>query len=163
VTLHVELVVPDREVWSGSARMIIAKTLDGDIGVMQSHPPVIGLLAEGSIVRILDAQASGSSGAGVSSVNNGSGANAGSGGQTGRGAAGETTGELVAAVSGGFLSVADDRISILARHAVLGRDVDTSATKAELDEASAGGPPGGEESAETRYARARLRAAGEPA
>jgi F-type H+-transporting ATPase subunit epsilon len=149
VTLHVELVVPDREVWSGSARMVIAKTLDGDIGVMSSHPPVIGLLAEGSLVRILDAEASG---------------DAGSGADSGAGARpGDDAGELVAAVSGGFLSVSDDRVSILARQADLGRDVDVSAAKAELEEASGQGQPGTEESAETRYARARLRATGEQA
>jgi F-type H+-transporting ATPase subunit epsilon len=161
VTLHVEVVVPDRAIWSGSARMVIAKTIDGDIGVMASHPPVIGLLAEGSVVRIMDAQGSGSGGAGVSGRMNGSDSQPGSDGRDGDGATGETTGELVAAVSGGFLSVAGDRISILARHAELGRDVDKAATKAELEEAD--GQPGGEESAETRYARARLRAAGEQA
>ena len=34
--------------------MVIAKTLDGDIGVLTGHPPVLGILAEGSVVRILD-------------------------------------------------------------------------------------------------------------
>jgi F-type H+-transporting ATPase subunit epsilon len=145
VTLHVELVVPDHEIWSGSARMVIAKTRDGDIGVLQSHPPVIGLLAEGSLVRILDAESSGSG-------SNGSGSGS-----------GETAEELVAAVSGGFLSVSDDRVSILARQAELGRDIDVSAARAELDDVAAGAQPGGEESAETRYARARLRATGEQA
>jgi F-type H+-transporting ATPase subunit epsilon len=144
VTLHVELVVPDREIWSGSARMVIAKTHDGDIGVLQSHPPVIGLLAEGSMVRLLDAESTGS-------------------GESGRGGSGGTAGEVVAAVSGGFLSVAGDRVSILARQAQLGTEVDTSAARAELEEASDGTPAGGEEPAEARYARARLRAAGEQA
>ena len=139
MTLHVELVVPDREVWSGSARMVIAKTQDGDIGVLGSHPPVIGLLADGSLVRILGAESSGSGGSGG------------------------TEDEVVAAVSGGFLSVSGDRVSILARQAELGRDIDTSAARAELDEVAAETQPGGEESAETRYARARLRAAGEQA
>jgi F-type H+-transporting ATPase subunit epsilon len=148
VTLHVELVVPDREVWSGSARMVVAKTLDGDIGVLTSHPPVIGLLAEGSLVRILDADSSGSA----------------ESGDNGSGPGGADTSEVVAAVSGGFLSVADDRISILARQAELGPDVDTSAARAVLEEASADGTAaGGEEPAEARYARARLRAAGEQA
>ena len=145
MTLHVELVVPDREIWSGSARMVIAKTQDGDIGVMGSHPPVIGLLAEGSLVRILDAESSGSDGSG------------------GSGGSGETAGELVAAVSSGFLSVSGDRVSILARQAELGRDIDVSAARSELEEAAAEGQPGGEEPAETRYARARLRATGEQA
>lgn len=152
MTLHVELVVPDREIWSGSATMVIAKTIDGDIGVMGSHPPVIGLLAEGSLVRIRGAEASGSAG----SAGDGDG-DAG----TGASAAGEAAEELIAAVSSGFLSVADDRVSILAHQAELGRDIDASAARAELDEASAEGQPGTEESAEARYARARLRAAGE--
>jgi F-type H+-transporting ATPase subunit epsilon len=136
LTLHVELVVPDREVWSGSARMVVAKTLDGDIGVLSSHPPVLGVLAEGSVVRILDPESSGG---------------------------GQGSGELAAAVSSGFLSVADDRVSILARSAELGRDVDKAAARAELEEASANAPAGGDEPPEARYARARLRAAGEQA
>ena len=53
MTVQVELVVPDGEVWSGNARMVIAKTLDGDIGIMGSHPAVLGILAEGSVVEIL--------------------------------------------------------------------------------------------------------------
>jgi F-type H+-transporting ATPase subunit epsilon len=141
VTLHVEVVVPDREIWSGTARMVIAKTQDGDIGVLGSHPPVIGLLAEGSLVRILDAESGGSGGSGGPAE----------------------SAEVVAAVSGGFVSVSGDRVSILARQAELGRDIDVSAAKAELEEATASGQPGGEESAETRYARARLRATGEQA
>lgn len=138
MTLHVELVVPDREVWSGSARMVVAKTLDGDIGVLSSHPSVLGILAEGSVVRILDAEASGN------------------------GASADGRSELTAAVSSGFLSVADDRVSILARSAELGSQVDKAAARAELEAASEGAQ-GGEEPAEARYARARLRAAGEQA
>jgi F-type H+-transporting ATPase subunit epsilon len=128
--------------------MVIAKTHDGDIGVLQSHPPVIGLLADGSVVRILDAESGGS----AESGGNGS----------GPGGSRTATGEVVAAVSGGFLSVADDRVSILARQAELGTEVDTSAARAALEEAD-GTAAGGEEPAEARYARARLRAAGEQA
>ncbi len=54
MSLRVELVVPDGEIWSGHARMVIAKTLEGDVGILTSHPDVLGLLAEGSVVRILD-------------------------------------------------------------------------------------------------------------
>ena len=54
MSLRVELVVPDGEIWSGRARMVIAKTLEGDLGILTSHPDVLGLLAEGSVVRILD-------------------------------------------------------------------------------------------------------------
>ena len=65
MTLQVELVVPDGEVWSGNARMVIAKTLDGDIGIMTSHPSVLGILAEGSVIEIRDPEeGSGAPGAG---------------------------------------------------------------------------------------------------
>jgi F-type H+-transporting ATPase subunit epsilon len=137
MTLHVELVVPDREIWSGSARMVVAKTLEGDLGVLSSHPPVLGILAEGSVVRILDVETTGEGGG--------------------------ASGELTAAVSAGFLSVADDRVSILARNAELGRDVDTAATRAELEASAEASAAGDEEPPEASYARARLRAAGEQA
>ena len=139
MTLHVELVVPDREIWSGSARMVVAKTLEGDLGVLTSHPPVLGILAEGSVVRILDPETTG---------------------ETAEASAG---GELIAAVSSGFLSVAEDRVSILARNAELGSDVDTAAARAELEASADASAAGGEEPAEASYARARLRAAGEQA
>ena len=54
MTLQVELVAPDGEIWAGNARMVIAKTLDGDIGILGSHPSVLGILAEGSVVEIRD-------------------------------------------------------------------------------------------------------------
>jgi len=135
VTLRVELVAPDGEIWSGRARMVIAKTLDGDLGVLAGHSPVLGILAEGSLVRILDPE-----GDGVS--------------------AGE---EVLAAVSSGFLAVADDRVSILSRQARLASRVDTSAVQAELDAALEGVGPvtPDEEPTEVKYARALLRAAGE--
>ena|SRR5437588_12741234 len=139
MTLHVELVVPDREIWSGSARMVIAKTLEGDLGVLASHPPVLGILAEGSVVRILDPETTGDSGAAAAG------------------------GELIAAVSSGFFSVADDRVSILARNAELGSNVDTAAARAELEASADASAAGGEEPPEASYARARLRAAGEQA
>lgn len=135
MTLHVEVVVADRELWAGEANMVIAKTLEGDIGILTGHPPVLGILAEGSIVRILNPEgSSGSDGA-------------------------EAGAEVTAAVSGGFLSVADDQISILAVDAQLGSEVDSSAARSALDEGSAAD----DESTEVKYARAQLRAAGEQA
>jgi F-type H+-transporting ATPase subunit epsilon len=142
VTLHVEVVVADRQLWGGDAGMVIAKTLDGDIGVLTGHPPVLGILAEGSVVRILDPEHGG-------------------------GAANDpaSSGEVTAAVSGGFLSVADDRISILAVDAQLGSEVDKAAARADLEAAlsEAGSPSSAEEPGEAKYARAQLRAAGEQA
>ena len=130
------LVAPDGEIWSGMARMVIAKTLDGDLGVLTGHPPVVGILADASLVRILD-------------VEDG---------------AGEDRGEVRVAVSSGFLSVADDRISILVRQAELGSQVEVAAARARLDTAlSEAGqlPPGEAEPLEVRYSRTLLRAAGD--
>jgi F-type H+-transporting ATPase subunit epsilon len=42
--LEVALVAADREVWSGRASMVIAKTADGDVGVMPGHQPVLSVL-----------------------------------------------------------------------------------------------------------------------
>jgi F-type H+-transporting ATPase subunit epsilon len=137
VTLQVSLVVPEGEVWTGPAGMVIAKTKDGDIGVLTGHSPVLGILVEGSLVRIVPED----------SADEGS--------------------TVIAAVNGGFFSVADDRVSVLARQARLGGDVDASAIRTALDEALQNpdvSPEGDdEESAQVRYFRALLRAAGQPA
>lgn len=135
MTVRVELVAPDGEVWSGRARMVIVKTLDGDLGILTGHPPVLGILAEGSLVRILDPEEDAG-----------------------------TQKEMLAAVFSGFLAVRDDRVSILAREARLGSQVDAAATRTQLEAALAaaeGQSPGEPESAEVKYSRALLRAAGD--
>ena len=43
--LHVELVSPEREIWAGEADMVVAKTIEGEMGIMPGHAPVLGLLA----------------------------------------------------------------------------------------------------------------------
>ena len=50
-SLTVELVAADRTVWSGAATMVIARTVEGDIGVLRGHAPVLSLLSE-AIVEI---------------------------------------------------------------------------------------------------------------
>ncbi len=126
MTLQVALVIPDRELWSGEARTVIAKTTEGDIGVLAGHSPVFGILADGSLVEIFTEDSS-----------------------------------VKAAVSGGFLSVADNRVSILAAQAQHGEDVNVAATREELAAALAEASPTAEDSPETKYARALLRAAGD--
>jgi F-type H+-transporting ATPase subunit epsilon len=49
--MNVELVAPDRMIWSGEAEMVIARTTDGDIGILPGHEPTLGVLVE-SPVRI---------------------------------------------------------------------------------------------------------------
>jgi hypothetical protein len=61
------------------------------------------------------------------------------------------------------LSVTDDRVSILASVGQLAGEVDVSGVRADLDAAVAEAGPAAEETAEVKYARARLRAAGEQA
>jgi F-type H+-transporting ATPase subunit epsilon len=132
VTLHVELLMPDRSLWSGEAGMVIAKTMDGDIGVQTGHSPLFGILSPGSVVRIREVLGD------------------------------DNPGDVVrAAVRDGFLSVSDNRVSILASVAQLSTEVDAATVRSELEAAAAEAGSGAEESPEYRYARARLHAAGE--
>ena len=137
MTLHVELLMPDRSLWSGEAGMVIAKTIDGDIGILTNHSPVFGILSPGSLVRIQP--------------------EAGGEDQSGQ--------EVRAAVRDGFLSVSENRVSILTSVGLLADDVEVSTARADLDAATAeaGSGSAAEESVEVRFARARLRAAGEQA
>ncbi|MGR7023547.1 F0F1 ATP synthase subunit epsilon [Geodermatophilus sp. URMC 62] len=51
-TLQVELVAVERIIWSGEANMVIARTTEGEIGVLPSHAPLLGELAPGGVVTI---------------------------------------------------------------------------------------------------------------
>ena len=51
--LQVELVAADRVVWSGQASMVIARTAEGDVGVLRNHAPVLSLLV-GCVVEITE-------------------------------------------------------------------------------------------------------------
>ena len=134
MTLHVELLLPDRSLWSGEAGLVIAKTADGDIGVLPGHAPLFGILSPGSVVRIREVEGS------------------------------DNPGDVVrAAVRDGFLSVHDDRVSILASAGQLSSEVEASQARSDLEAAAADAGQAAEESPEYRYARARLHAVGEQA
>ncbi len=47
--LEVTLVSADRRVWSGEAARVIARTVDGDIGILGGHAPLLAVLAAGEI------------------------------------------------------------------------------------------------------------------
>jgi F-type H+-transporting ATPase subunit epsilon len=49
--LKVSVVSADQEIWSGSAKQIVARTLIGEIGILRGHEPVLAILAAG-VVRI---------------------------------------------------------------------------------------------------------------
>ena len=119
--LQVELVAADRIVWSGQASMVIARTTEGDVGMLRNHAPLLSLLVDG-VVEITAVEGD----------------------------------DLVAAVDGGFLSVAHNRVSILSEHAVLSHEINVEQARADL-EATEGDDS--EEAAErARRAEARIRA-----
>lgn len=50
-TMHVQVVTPERVVVSRDADMVIARALDGDIGILPRHIPIVTVLVPG-VVRI---------------------------------------------------------------------------------------------------------------
>ena len=119
--LSVELVSAERRVWSGEASMVLARTTEGELGILPHHTPLLGILVNGVVtIRVSDGSV-------------------------------ET-----AAVHGGFLSVANNRVSILAEIAELGSEIDRNRAREALDRASR---DTADEMAEVR-ARTRLAAAG---
>jgi F-type H+-transporting ATPase subunit epsilon len=123
--MQVELVAADRLVWSGEATMVIARTTEGDVGILPHHAPVLSLLVDG----IVD----------VTTADN------------------ET---WIAAVDTGFLSVAHNRISILAEHAEMSHDIDLEKARADFDRARTAGEllNDSEEAMQHAWAAARIRA-----
>lgn len=120
--LQVELVAADRTVWSGQATMVIARTTEGDVGVLRNHAPLLSLLVDG-VVEITPVDGDG----------------------------------LVAAVDGGFLSVANNRVSILSEYAALSHEIDVDEARSELEAAQAEEGEVAED--RVRRAEARIRAA----
>jgi F-type H+-transporting ATPase subunit epsilon len=116
--LDVELVAADRKVWSGEAAMVVARTIDGDIGILPGHAPVLGILFNGA-VQIRQ----------------------------------EGGDRVVAAVHGGFLSVADNKVGI---HAELADEIDVARAQRSLDANS--GSDDVAAAAAAQRAEARLRA-----
>jgi F-type H+-transporting ATPase subunit epsilon len=126
--LDVALVAADREVWSGKASMVVAKTADGNVGIMPKHQPILSQLkpSEISINTVVDGQA------------------------------GEV---LRAVVHGGFISVADDRVSLLAEAAELIGEIDANRAQQALESARAG-EFGADSDAAAARAQLRLHAVG---
>ncbi len=128
-TMRVELVGPERSVWSGQASYVGARTVAGGIGILAGHEPLLATLAPG-VVTI-------------------------------RPESGE---DVLAAVSGGFMSVTSEGVSILAEVAELRDDVDASAAREQRDEARSrlSEDPDDEDAQQLlRAAEARMRLAGE--
>ncbi|MGH2629392.1 MAG: ATP synthase F1 subunit epsilon [Actinomycetota bacterium] len=52
MTLEVHLVTPEREIWAGSAQTVVARGIDGEVGILAGHAPMMVQLAIGPL-RIL--------------------------------------------------------------------------------------------------------------
>ena len=50
--LTVSLVAVDRKVWTGVAKMVVAKTVEGEMGIMPAHEPVLAILADGTAAHL---------------------------------------------------------------------------------------------------------------
>jgi len=47
--LEVHLVTPEREVWTGEATMVVARGVEGDVGILKGHAPLLVTLAIGPL------------------------------------------------------------------------------------------------------------------
>ena len=122
--LDVRLVAQDRPLWHGKAKLVVARTPEGDIGIMAGHEPVLRLLIDG-VVRIEQLE----------------------------GAA------ITAVVHGGFFSVSNDQVAILAETAELDTEIDVERAQRALDRILADGRVMNSEKAAESRARSRLKAA----
>ena len=48
-SLQVTVVSATGEVWSGEATMVVARTTEGEIGILAGHQPTLGVLAAGEV------------------------------------------------------------------------------------------------------------------
>lgn len=55
--LQVSVVSADAEVWAGEAVQVVAKTVEGEIGILSGHEPLLAILAAGE-VRVKSADGS---------------------------------------------------------------------------------------------------------
>ncbi|MEO8889620.1 MAG: F0F1 ATP synthase subunit epsilon [Jatrophihabitantaceae bacterium] len=51
-TMNVELVSVERRLWAGEATAVFARTIEGELGILPGHTPLLGALAPGWVVRI---------------------------------------------------------------------------------------------------------------
>ena len=48
-SLDVHVVTPEEEVWAGPADMLLATTVEGEIGILPGHAPLLALLGSGRL------------------------------------------------------------------------------------------------------------------
>jgi F-type H+-transporting ATPase subunit epsilon len=127
-TVHVELVSVERMIWSGEATIVIARTTEGELGVLPGHAPLLGQLADGGVVTIRR----------------------------------EDGDDMIVAAHGGFISVTEDGVSILAELAEVSTEIDSDRARQALERARGAGPDDEDAKQAELRALSRLRAVGEP-
>jgi F-type H+-transporting ATPase subunit epsilon len=50
MALKVEVVTPEKRIFSGEANMVQARTLSGDLGILSGHISLLGVLVDGEVV-----------------------------------------------------------------------------------------------------------------
>ncbi|RXT01115.1 F0F1 ATP synthase subunit epsilon [Ammoniphilus sp. CFH 90114] len=98
-TVKVEVVTPERVVYSGDAKIVVVKGIEGELGILPNHIPFVTPL------RIAPVQVK------------------------------SAEGEDLIAVSGGFMEVRKDKITILAESAELPGDIDVTRAQAAKERA----------------------------
>ncbi len=122
--MTVELVAADRVVWSGEATTVIARTTEGELGILANHAPTLGVLVAGAVeVQTADDE------------------------------------RLTAVVDRGFLSVANNRISILAEHAQLSDEIDVEQARRDLESAQQADADDDDRDHQIRLAETKIRVA----
>ncbi|HEX5336728.1 MAG TPA: F0F1 ATP synthase subunit epsilon [Propionicimonas sp.] len=95
--LRVEVVSAGGITWEGEALSVIARTTEGDLGVLPGHEPFLAALVP-CAAEVLTADGN----------------------------------REVLALDGGFISVADNRVSVLSQFAKVAKEIDLSAAEHEL-------------------------------
>ncbi|HEY8590431.1 MAG TPA: F0F1 ATP synthase subunit epsilon [Naasia sp.] len=47
--LNVSVVSADQQVWAGEAEMVVARTTEGEIGILTGHTPLLAVLSAGEV------------------------------------------------------------------------------------------------------------------
>ncbi|MGB7860542.1 MAG: F0F1 ATP synthase subunit epsilon [Acidimicrobiia bacterium] len=48
-TFQVDVVSPEETIWTGEAVMVVARTPEGELGIMADHEPLMGALSTGPV------------------------------------------------------------------------------------------------------------------
>jgi F-type H+-transporting ATPase subunit epsilon len=143
---HVDLITPERVLFSGEAEAVVLRADGADTTFLANHMDYIGAV-DICLLRLEGARAAGTPGA-----------EAPAGGPPGAGEA-VPRDEVLAAVHGGFVKVADNNVTVVAGVAELADEIDLKRAQRALDAAESRLATGEAAEAEAAAARARVRIA----